>query len=111
MRQSEAHGGYLCQLDGLDGAALPGLARQALATEGQSAEGAGLLVSAHKRVVRFAYDGPHTYGRRGARWYGRHHALAELLSRAYPSPVHVYVYDPDDLEQVVTYGGGRRVGG
>jgi hypothetical protein len=111
MSQGEAHGGYLCRLDGLDGAALPALARQALTTDGQSPEGAGLLVSVHKQVVRFAYDGPHTYGRRGARWYGRHHALAALLSKAYPSPVHVYVHDPDEVEQVITYGAGRRVGG
>jgi hypothetical protein len=111
MTQSQAHGGYLCRLDGLDAAAIPSFARQALTVDGQSPDGAGLLVSVHKKVVRFAYDAPHTYGRRGAQWYGRHHALAALLSQASGSTVHVYVFDPDELEQVITYGAGRRVGG
>ena len=64
-----------------------------------------------KKVVRFAYDAPHTYGRRGAHWYGKHHALAARLSTALGVTVHAYVFDPEDLEQVVTYGGGQRVGG
>jgi hypothetical protein len=111
MTQGEAHGGYLCRLDGLDAAAIPTLARQALLADGQNPDATGLLVSVHKEVVRFAYDAPYTYGRRGAQWYGRYHALAALLSQASGSTVHVYVFDPEELEQVITYGAGRRVGG
>jgi len=111
MRSSEAHGGYLCRLESLPGDVLPRLAREALASEGEPSEGAGLLVSVVKKVVRFAYDAPHTYGRRGAHWYGGHHALAVQLSTALGATVHAYVFDPDELEQVVTYGGGHRVGG
>jgi hypothetical protein len=111
MASSEAHGGYLCRLESLPGDELPRLAREALASDGEPSEGAGLLVSVVKRVVRFAYDAPHTYGRRGAHWYGRHHALAAKLSTALGVTVHAYVFDPDELEQVVSYGGGHRVGG
>jgi hypothetical protein len=111
MGKAEAHGGYLCRLDGLDGRALPALARSALAQDEEAAEGTGLLVSVHKKVVRFAYDAPFTYGRRGARWYGRHHGLAERLSVHCGVAVHAYVFDPDELESVVTYGAGHRVGG
>jgi len=111
MRSSEAHGGYLCRLESLPGDVLPRLAREALASEGEPSEGAGLLVSVVKKVVRFAYDAPHTYGRRGAHWYGGHHALAVQLSTALGATVHAYVFDADELEQVVTYGGGHRVGG
>jgi hypothetical protein len=111
MARSEAHGGYLCRLESLEGGELPRLGRLSLEEDGQPSEGAGLLVSVVKKVVRFAYDAPHTYGRRGAQWYGRHHALAARLSTAFGVSVHAYVFDPDELEQVVTYGGGRRVGG
>jgi hypothetical protein len=111
MTQGQAHGGYLCRLDGLETAAIPTLARQALKADGQNPDTAGLLVSVHKKVVRFAYDAPHTYGRRGAQWYGRNHALAALLSESSGSTVHVYVFDPEELEQVITYGAGQRVGG
>jgi hypothetical protein len=111
MRSSEAHGGYLCRLESLPGDVLPRLAREALASEGEPSEGAGLLVSVVKKVVRFAYDAPHTYGRRGAHWYGGHHALAVQLSTALGATVHAYVFDPDELEQVVTYGGGPGGGG
>jgi hypothetical protein len=111
MGRADAHGGYLCRLDGLEGGALPRLGREALAADGQEVEGAGLLVSVFRKVVRFAYDAPHTYGRRGAQWYGRHHSLAARLSTHYGASVHAYVFDPDELEQVVTYGAGRRVGG
>lgn len=111
MGKAEAHGGYLCRLDGLDGRVLPAMAREALAQEEEPAEGTGLLVSVQRKVVRFAYDAPFTYGRRGARWYGRHHALAERLSVHCAVAVHAYVFDPDELEQVATYGGGHRVGG
>jgi hypothetical protein len=111
MARSEAHGGYLCRLESLEGGMLPRLGREALEEDGESPEGAGLLVSVRKKVVRFAYDAPHTYGRRGACWYGEHHALAARLSTHFGAPVHVYVFDPDELEQVVTYGDGHRVGG
>jgi len=111
MPRSEAHGGYLCRLESLEGGDLPRLARDALEADGEPSEGAGLLVSVVKKVVRFAYDAPHTYGRRGAQWYGQHHALAERLSTAFGVTVHAYVFDPDELEQVVTYGDGHRVGG
>ena len=111
MTRADAHGGYLCRLDTLEGGELPLLARESLEADGQPSEGAGLLVSVVRKVVRFAYDGPHTYGRRGAQWYGKHHALAARLSTTYGTTVHAYVFDPDELEQVVTYGGGHRVGG
>ncbi len=111
MPRSEAHGGYLCRLESLEGGELPRLARESLEADGQPAEGAGLLVSVVRKVVRFAYDGPFTYGRRGAQWYGEHHALAARLSTAFGVTVHAYVFDPDALEQVVSYGGGHRVGG
>ncbi len=111
MARSEAHGGYLCRLESLEGGDLPRLARESLEADGQPSEGAGLLVSVVKKVVRLAYDAPHTYGRRGAQWYGKHHALASRLSTLYGVTVHAYVFDPDELEQVVTYGGGQRVGG
>jgi len=111
MARSQAHGGYLCRLESLEGTTLPRLAREALEVDGQPSAGAGLLVSVQKKVVRFAYDAPHTYGRRGALWYGEHHALAARLSVVFGATVHTYVFDPDALEQVVTYGAGRRVGG
>src|SRR5215470_9483048 len=111
MARSEAHGGYLCRLESLPGEALVRIAREALASDGEPSEGAGLLVSVVKKVVRFAYDAPFTYGRRGAQWYGKHHALAARLSTAFGVTVHAYAFDPDELEQVVTYGAGNRVGG
>ncbi|RPH70977.1 MAG: hypothetical protein EHM78_09130 [Myxococcaceae bacterium] len=111
MTRGEAHGGYLCRLETLEGGELPRLARESLEEDGQPSQGAGLLVSVVKKVVRLAYDGPHTYGRRGAHWYGKHHALAARLSTALGVTVHAYVFDPEELEQVVTYGGGHRVGG
>jgi len=111
MARSEAHGGYLCRLESLEGGDLPRLARASLEEDGQPVDGVGLLVSVVRKVVRLAYDAPHTYGRRGAQWYGTHHALAARLSTALGVTVHAYVFDPEELEQVVTYGAGRRVGG
>jgi hypothetical protein len=111
MARSEAHGGYVCRLESLEGGEIPRLARESLEADGQPSEGAGLLVSVARKVVRFAYDGPFTYGRRGAQWYGEHHALAARLSTAFGVTVHAYVFDPDELEQVVSYGDGHRVGG
>jgi hypothetical protein len=111
MSRSQAHGGYLCRLETLDGGDLRRMARESLEADGQQPEGAGLLVSMVKKVVRFAYDAPFTYGRRGAQWYGKHHALAARLSTAFGVTVHAYAFDPEELEQVVTYGAGHRVGG
>jgi len=109
----EAHGGYLVRAETLEGVDLQALARGALEREGVSGRSAGLLVStwAPRKLIRLAYDAPHTYGRSGARWYREHHALAEALSRATPLTVHAYTFDPDLLEGVVTYGGGAPVGG
>ncbi len=109
----EAHGGYLLRADSLAGVALQGLGRTALEADGQSPEGAGLLVSldASRRVVRLAYDGPHTYGPAGAQWYREHQALAAALSRAQEGTVHAYAVDPDLFEAVRAYSGGAPVGG
>ena len=80
--------------------------------EGSPPEG-GLLVTVSRRrkVVRLAFDAPHTYGRRGARWYASHHALACSLSRVAGATVHAYVFDPEEYEEVIAWGNGRRVGG
>lgn len=64
-----------------------------------------------RKVVRVAYVGPFTSGRQGAHWYAAHHALPRLLSRAANVTVHAYVHDPDEGEEVIAYGNGRRVGG
>ncbi len=109
----EPHGGYLCRLDELETQTLVSLARQALEEDGQGAGSASLLLTAlvPQRVLRIAYDGPFTYGRRGARWYEAHHALARELSKTTQRTVHAYVFDPEELEQVTSYGAGRPVGG
>jgi hypothetical protein len=110
---SDAHGGYLVRAETLEGVDLQQLARTALERDGQPSASAGLLVSLSgpERVIRLAYDGPHTYGRSGATWYRDHHALAAALSGALPVTVHAYSFDPDSFEGVSTYGGGARVGG
>ena len=99
-------------MDSFAGLDLAALAREALLQEGCLPEG-GLLVTVSRRrkVVRLAYDAPHTYGRRGARWYGEHHALAASLSLAAGATVHSYVFDPEEHEEVIAWGNGRRVGG
>lgn len=109
----ESHGGYVCQYEDVDAAWLQGLAREALREDGQGTEDAALLVTVlgGPRVARFAYDGPFTYGRNGARWYLSHHALARRLSEHVRVTVHAYAFDPDEVEQVVAYAAGRRVGG
>ncbi len=109
----ESHGGYLCQYEDVDVAWLQNLARQALVEEGQSSDETGLLVTimGGPRVVRFAWDGAFTYGRPGARWYLTHHALARRLSEHLRQTVHAYAFDPDEVEQVVSFAEGRRVGG
>jgi hypothetical protein len=88
------------------------LARQALVEEGVPGDTC-LTVSVYRRrkIVRLALDGPLTAGRRGSHWYSNHQALARLLSQAAGITVHGYVYDPQEYEEVITFGAGRRVGG
>lgn len=107
----EAHGGYLCRLESLD-EGLVQLAREALGLEGGDIFDTSLQVSAipSRGVVRIAYDTPLTYGRTGARWYGAHQALPRLLSARKGTAVHVYLFDPEEREQVISYDGGRRLG-
>jgi hypothetical protein len=110
----ESHGGYLCRLETLDAGALCRMARRALPLDGVVDRGeVSLLISAlrQRKVVRLAFDASFTYGRRGARWYERHHALARLASRELGTPMHAYVLDVDELEQVQSYGNGQPVGG
>lgn len=109
----EAHGGYICRLEELEAHALAELAKQALIEDGADPSDCSLLVSLlpRPRVLRLAYDAPYTYGKKGARWYEHHHALARLLSKSSGLTVHAYVFDPDELEQVTGYGAGRKVGG
>ncbi len=64
-----------------------------------------------RKVVRLAYEGLSPSRRQGARWYGEHHALPRLLSRAANATVHAYVYDPLEGEAVFAYGNGHGVGG
>ncbi len=70
-----------------------------------------MSVNSRRKVVRLAYVAPFTAGRQGAHWYGAHHALPRLLSRAANVTVHAYFHDPDEGEEVIAYGNGRRVGG
>lgn len=110
----ESHGGYLCRLDGLDAFELVRLARRAIALDDAGdISDISLLVSVipNRKVVRLAYDSVFTYGRRGARWYERHHALARLASRTLGTVVHAYVYDAGVMELVTSYGNGSLVGG
>jgi hypothetical protein len=109
----EAHGGYLSRYEDVDTAWLATIARDSIEEDGGTADDCGLLVTVlpGPRVVRFAFDGPHTYGRAGARWYMSHHCFPRRLSQHLGGAVHAYVFDPDDLELVVSYGNGRHVGG
>ena len=109
----EAHGGYICRYQDVDASWLQQVARQALLEDEINDLDASLQVSVMigAKVARFAFDAGHTYGRKGARWYLEHHALARKLSVHFRETVHAYVFDPDELEQVVSYGDGRRVGG
>ena len=109
----EAHGGYLCRIEGFGELDLAALAREALSQDGQSAEGCALSLCAipRRKVVRLAFDAPFTYGPAGARWYESHHALARLLSEAVRTTVHAYLFAPNQGEQVVGYGAGHKVGG
>ncbi|XXF80301.1 hypothetical protein P2318_11255 [Myxococcaceae bacterium GXIMD 01537] len=110
----EAHGGYLVRLETFAGLDLGRLAREALALDlGATAPGTALCISVSRRrkVIRLAYVGAHEGGRGGARWYGSHHGLARLLSDEAHVTVHAYLFDPDEGEEVIAYGNGRRVGG
>ncbi len=109
----EAHGGYLCLYEDVDVAWLHQLARGALEEDGQSCDDVGLQVTmlGGPRLLRFAWDAPFTYGRPGARWYMKHHALARRLSEHLGVTMHAYAFDPDELEQVTSYGNGHCVGG
>lgn len=109
----EAHGGYLCRYEDVDTAWLTHVAKEAAIEDGADASDSGLLVTVlpGPRVVRFAYDGAHTYGRAGALWYLAHHALARRLSQHLSVTVHAYAFDPNELEAVCSYGNGRKVGG
>ncbi len=109
----EAHGGYLCRFEDVDVAWLQQVARVSLEEDGQTTDDVALQVTllGGPGLVRFAWDAPFTYGRQGARWYLSHHSLARRLSEHLKTALHVYVFDPDDLEQVMAYGNGRRVGG
>lgn len=112
-RPLEAHGGYLIRIESFQGLGLVRLAREALVSDGVLGGLGALRVSVHRRrkLVRLAYEGPLSAERQGAHWYGEHHALARLLSRAANATVHAYVFDPDSHEEVIAYGNGRRVGG
>lgn len=109
----DAHGGYLVRADSLTGLDVQRLASAALARDGQPADAAGLFVSVdvERRLVRLAYDGPHTYGPAGAEWYRTHHALAAALSLDVEGAVQAYAFDPDRFESVTSYGAGAVVGG
>lgn len=109
----DAHGGYLFRAETLEGLDLQALARAALREDGLSPDVSGLFVSLdrEKRLVRLAYDGPHTYGPAGADWYRHHQALAAALSLAQDGAVHAYAFDPDRFESVTAYGEGAVVGG
>ncbi len=110
----ESHGGYLCRLDSIDPALLVEVARRALPLDGvDDFSDVSLLVSAipRRKIVRLAFDAPFTYGRRGAHWYEKHHALARLASRELGTVVHAYVFDADEMEQATSYGNGTCVGG
>ncbi len=109
----DAHGGYLFRAESLVGIDLQALARTSLEVDGVSPSGSGLFLcrDVERRLLRLAYDGPHTYGPAGADWYRGHHALARALSVALPGTVQAYAFDPDRFEAVTAYGGGAVVGG
>ena len=110
---STAHGGYLFRLERLSASRLTALAKEALVLEREQIPGTSIQVSlVHPaRIVRLAYRARFTERGNRARWYLTHHALARLLSSDLSSAVHVYALDPEELEEVTSYGKGRRVGG
>lgn len=99
-------------MESLSGLRLVELARQALVEDGAPPDTC-LSVSVYRRrkIIRLALDGPRTAGRQGSHWYSSHHALARLLSEAAGVTVHTYVYDPQEYEEIIAIGAGRRVGG
>lgn len=103
----------MCQYSDVDAAWLQHIARLSLEEDGQPGDDVGLLVTVlgGPGIARFAWDAPFTYGRQGARWYLTHHALARRLSEHLGVTVHAYAFDPDEVEQVIAYANGRRVGG
>src|SRR5262249_36900444 len=105
--------GYLWILEPFEISTLVGLAREALVEDGCGGGSCSLSISRvpRKKVVRLAYDSPHTYGRRGALWYQQHHALARLLSSRFSTRVHASVLDPEESETVVPDASGNSVGG
>ncbi len=108
-----AHGGYLFRAESLAGIDLQAVARASLESDGVAEPSSGLFIcrDVDTRLLRLAYDGPHTYGPAGADWYRSHHALARALSVALPMTVHAYAFDPDRFEAVAAYAGGAVVGG
>lgn len=110
---STAHGGYLFRLETLSASRLVTLAKEALELEREEVQGCSIVVSlVHPaRILRLAYRARFTEAGSGAQWYLTHHAFARLLSSELSSPVHVYALDPEQLEEVTSYGNGRRVGG
>src|SRR5258707_3332323 len=110
---STAHGGYLFRLERLSASRLTALAKEALVLEREPIPGTSIQVSlVHPaRIVRLAYRARFTERGNRARWYLTHHALARLLSSDLSSAVHVYALDPEELEEVTSYGKGRRGGG
>src|SRR5260370_22764043 len=110
---STAHGGLLFRLERLSASRLTALAKEALVLEREQIPGTSIQVSlVHPaRIVRLAYRARFTERGNRARWYLTHHALARLLSSDLSSAVHVYALDPEGLEEVTSYGKGRRGGG
>src|SRR6266849_577221 len=108
---STAHGGYLFRLERLSASRLTALAKEALVLGREQIPGSSILVSlVHPaRIVRLAYRARFTERSNRARWYLTHHALARLLSSDLSSAVHVYALDPEELEEVTSYGKGRKV--
>jgi hypothetical protein len=90
---------------------LPTLARQALSQAGRDFVGAVLRVSPATRsnLVRLAFETLRSA--EAPRWFEGHRRLAQLLSAAQLTAVHAYLFMPADFEEVVSFAGGRGVGG
>lgn len=104
-------GGYICRAQHLSTVHLPTLAREALKREKLPSDGTQLVMSRGRggNVVRLAFERSPDLD--DAHWYLTHHALAQLLSSGQTLAVQVYVLLPAELEEVVAYADGRRVGG
>ena len=109
----DAHGGYLCRLESLDGPALVQLAQRALASEGgalrplpcTSRSSPGARSSGWRTRPRSPL------GARAVAGDQQHQLLASIVSAELRITVHAYVVLPDQREEVVGYGNGRKVGG